>query len=62
MDMPKKKQGYFTLGRIQMKNVPIPKIEACSRYWRDIMHCWLLDNMTIPKEKAPIDAATPKNV
>ncbi len=41
---------------------PIPKMEAWRRYWREIMHCWLLARMTTPKEKAPIEVATPKKV
>ena len=40
----------------------MPKMEACSRYCREIMHCWLFDRIRHPKEMAPMEVATPKNV
>ena len=45
-----------------VNNLPIPKMEVCRRYWREIMHCWLFDRITMPNKKAPIEVDTPMKV
>ena len=54
---------FQTICKLNMYSyLPMPKMEACSRYCREIMHCWLFDRIRHPKEMAPMEVATPKNV
>jgi hypothetical protein len=42
--------------------LPIPNIDACTRYLLDIMHCVFFERTTRPKKTDPIDMEMPRKV